>query len=162
GASSRLAHHLDPYAEQIKQWHAEGCNAVVILRFLQNQYQSKCKIGTLRRYIRKICPDLPDPVMVRHTTPGEVMDVDFGFLCKLWDDSQDKFRKAWVFSGRLRHSRKAYRRLVWDQDITTFLLCHIFAFEHFGGVPISVCIDNLKAAVIKSCIDNNMLNRSYK
>ena len=90
------------------------------------------------------------------------MDVDFGFLGELWDDSRQKFRKAWVFSGRLRHSRKAYRRLVWEQDVNTFLLCHILAFERFGGVPEIVCLDNLKAGVIKSCIDNDMLNRSYK
>ena len=42
-------------------------------------------------------------------------------------------------------------------------MCHIHAFlEHFGGVPSRVVLDNLKAGVIKSCIDNDMLNRSYK
>lgn len=153
-------HKLDPYAEKIKEWRAEGVNAVVIQRFLQ--HQCDCKIGAIRRYIKKVCPNLPDPVMVRSTKPGEVMDVDFGFLGKLWDDSQQKFRKVWVFSGRLRHSRKAYRRLVWEQDVNTFLSCHILAFERFGGVPEVVCLDNLKAGVIKSCVDNDMLNRSYK
>jgi transposase len=161
-SSSKPAHQLDPYVEKIKEWHAEGTNAVVIHRFLKAQYQSGCKIGALRRYIRKVCPDLPDPVMVRNTTPGEVMDVDFGFLGRLWDPLEQKFKKVWVFSGRLRHSRKAYRRLVWEQDVVTFLFCHVLAFECFGGVPLIVCLDNLKAGVIKSCIDNNMLNRSYK
>lgn len=155
-------HKLDPYAEKIKEWYAEGVNAVVIQRFLQDHYQCECKIGAIRRYIKKTCPNLPDPVMVRNTKPGEVMDVDFGFLGKLWDEVRQKFRKVWVFSGRLRHSRKAYRKLVWEQDVYTFLFCHILAFECFGGVPEIVCLDNLKAGVIKSCIDNDMLNRSYK
>lgn len=163
GASSpKPVHQLDPYVEKIKEWHAEGITAVVIQRFLKTQYRCECKIGALRRYIRKVCPNLPEPVMVRNTTPGEVMDVDFGFLGRLWDPSQQKLRKAWVFSGRLRHSRKAYRRLVWDQNVGTFLFSHILAFEFFEGVPLVVCLDNLKAGVIKSCIDNNMLNRSYK
>lgn len=64
--------------------------------------------------------------------------------------------------GRLRYSRKAYRRIVWEQDVKTFLKCHILAFEHFNGVVEIVCLDNLKAGVIKSSIDNDLLNRSYK
>lgn len=155
-------HRLDPHAEVIKQWHAEGVNGVVIQRLLKEHRQCDCKIGALRRYINKLCPEQPDPVMVRTTRPGEVMDVDFGFLGQLWDDVHEKFRKAWVFSGRLRHSRKAYRRLVWEQDVKTFLKCHILAFEHFNGVTEIVCLDNLKAGVIKNSIDNDMINRSYK
>lgn len=153
-------HPLDPFIDKIKEWRAQGYNAVVIQGLLQDQ--CKCKIGTLRRYIRKRCPKLPDPVMVRSTKPGEVMEVDFGFLGQLWDDSREKFRKVWFFSARLRHSRKAYRRLVWEQTVEVFLFCHILAFEHFEGIPEVVCLDNLKSGVIKSCIDNDMLNRSYK
>ena len=162
GVAPLRRHQLDLYIEKIKEWHAEGTNAVVIQRFLKTNYQVDCKIGAIRRYINKVCPNLPDPVMVRHTIPGEVMDVDFGYFGKLWDDSQHRLRKVWVFSGRLRHSRKAYRKLVWDQSVETFLFCHILAFESFVGVPKTVVLDNLKAGVIKSCIDNNMLNRSYK
>jgi transposase len=155
-------HQLDPYAEDIKQWRVEGISAVVIQRLLKEMRQCDCKIGALRRYINKLCPEPLDPVMVRTTKPGEVMDVDFGYLGMLWDDSRGKHRKAWVFSGRLRHSRKAYRRLVWEQDVKVFLKCHILAFEHFNGVAEIVCLDNLKAGVIKSSIDNDMVNRSYK
>ena len=36
-----------------------------------------------------------------------------------------------------------------------------YAFEHFGGVPEQVVTDNLKAAVIQSTPDNDMLNRTY-
>lgn len=89
------------------------------------------------------------------------MDVDFGFLGMFWNPATSKFRKIWVFSARLRHSRKAYREVVFDQNITTFSRCHIHAFDHFGGVPLKVVLDNLKSGVIKSCIDNDQLNRSY-
>jgi transposase len=157
-----VSSQLEPYAEKIKQWHADGVNAVVIQRFLKESCQCICEISTLRRHVRKLCPKLSDPVMVRQTKPGEVMDVDFGFLGKLWDEAQGRLKKAWVFSGRLRHSRKAYRKLVWDQTIATFTKCHILAFEYFGGVPEMTCLDNLKAGVIKSSIDNDMLNLSYR
>jgi transposase len=159
---AQAIHPLDLCADDIKQWRVEGINAVVIRRLLKEKHQCNCHISTLRRYINKLCPKMPDPVMVRTAIPGEVMDVDFGFLGKLWDDEQGKFRKAWVFSGRLRYSRKAYRRIVWEQDVKTFLRCHILAFEHFNGVVETVCLDNLKAGVIKSSIDNDLLNRAYK
>ncbi|MBA3817154.1 MAG: IS21 family transposase [Parachlamydiaceae bacterium] len=152
---------LDKYLEQIKQWKSEGYTAVVIKQLLVNQHECPVRIGALRRYINCNCQLPPDPVMVRSTSPGKIMDVDFGFLGYLWDDLSKKFRKAWVFSGRLRHSRKAYRKIVWKQDISTFLMCHIYSFEHFGGIPYQVVSDNLKAAVIKSTTDNDMLNRSY-
>ena len=39
---------------------------------------------------------------------------------------------------------------------------HVHAFEYFGGVPKNCHLDNLKAGVIRSTIDNDMLNRSYQ
>jgi hypothetical protein len=90
------------------------------------------------------------------------MDLDFGFLGYLWDEQLNKLRKAWVFSARLRHSRKAYREIVWKQDTATFLAAHVHAFHHFGGIPKQVVLDNLKAGVIKSCIDNDLINRAYQ
>lgn len=88
---------LGLFADEIKQWRAQGVNAVVIQRFLKEKYQYNCRIGTLRRFINKLCPKILDPVMVRQAKPGEVMDVDFGLLGKLWDTQKEKLRKAWVF-----------------------------------------------------------------
>ena len=53
-----------------------------------------------------------------------------------------------MFSGRLRHCRRAYREVVFDQKQQTFFACHIHAFEWFGGVPEKVTPDNRKAAII--------------
>ena len=48
-----------------------------------------------------------------------------------------------MFSGRLRHCRRAYREVVFDQKQETFFACHMHAFEWFGGVPEKVTPDNL-------------------
>jgi transposase len=160
GSQHQPCHQLDAYTESIRQWCLEGMTAVVIQRLLKEKHIYNCKIGALRRYIRKTFQKPPEPVMIRQTTPGD-MEVDFGFLGYLWDEHIKKFRKAWVFSARLRHSRKAYREIVWKQDTLTFLSAHVHAFRHFGGVPNRVVLDNLKAGVIKSCIDNDMINRAY-
>lgn len=156
-------HPLNAYFGDIQAWHSEGTSAVVIQRLLKQAHEVAFGISTIRRYIRKSFPEVPDPIMTRSSKPGEIMDVDFGFLGMLEDGSPSaKPKRAWVFSARLRYSRKAYRKIVFRQDSVQFNECHIHAFEYFGGVPEEVVLDNLKAGVIKSTIDNDMLNRSYK
>ena len=49
--------------------------------------------------------------------------------------------------GILSYSRKCYSEVVWRQTTDNFLACLENAFEHFGGVPQRLVIDNLKAAV---------------
>jgi transposase len=61
------------------------------------------------------------------------MEVDFGYLGIVYDESENKVRKAWLFSARLRYSRKAYRRIVFTQQQTIFFQCHIEAFEWLEG-----------------------------
>lgn len=158
-----LEHPLNAYYDEIKMWNSEEKSAVVIQRLLKTKYSVSYGIGALRRYIRKSFPKVPDPIMTRAAKPGEIMDVDFGFLGMLEDGTPGgKPKKAWVFSARLRYSRKTYREIVFRQDSMQFNECHIHAFEHFNGVPQQVVLDNLKAGVIKSTIDNSMINKAYR
>ena len=62
------------------------------------------------------------------------MEVDFGHLGLTWDAATRSRKRTWVFSGRLRHCRRAYREVVFDQKQQTFFACHMHAFEWFGGV----------------------------
>ena len=152
-------HPLDLYRDDIEQWKREGYSAVVMHQVLKDQ--CSCDAQTIRRYLNKHFPDQVDPVMIRNTIPGQDLDIDFGYLGKFLDD-EGVIRKAWVFSFRLRHSRRAYREVVLDQSAKTFLLAHIHAFEWFGGVPKNVILDNCKAAIIQCTIDNDMIRRSYQ
>jgi len=56
-------------------------------------------------------------------------------------------RRTHVFRIVLSHSRKAYSEAVYRQTTDNFLCCLENAFIHFGGVPKTLVIDNLKAAV---------------
>jgi len=100
--------------------------------------------------------------MVRSTVPGRDMEVDFGELGRFLDDDDLTVKRVWLFSLRLRHSRMVYREIVLDQTLQTFLMGHIHAFEYFNGVPKNCIVDNLKAAVIRSTIDNDEINRAYQ
>ena len=151
--------HIEPFKEKIESWAKKGYSYVVIHKLLSKKIT--CSETAVRNYIKKHFPEVPKPVMIRNTVAGKHMDVDFGYLGTAIDKEGIQ-RKIWVFSARLRHSRKAYRQIVLTQKQEIFFKAHIYAFEYFGGVPQKVVPDNLKAGVIKSTIDNDLLNRVYQ
>ena len=153
------SHALDPYRDKLEQWNKEGNSAVVIHQLIKDS--CPCDVQAVRRYLKKHFPKEIDPIMVRNTISGHDLDIDFGYLGIFFDD-EGNLRKAWVFSFRLRHSRRAYRCVVLNQNSETFFISHIHAFEWFGGVPKTVILDNCKAAIIQSTIDNDMVRRSYQ
>lgn len=101
--------------------------------------------------------------MRRFTRRGvEGMEVDFGYIGICWDPVTRSRRKTWFFSARLRHSRRVYREVVFDQKQETFFSCHVHAFAYFGGVPKKVAPDNLKAAIIRASWQDPPVNRAYR
>jgi transposase len=99
------------------------------------------------------------------TAPGELAQVDFGYVGRLYDPDTRVLRKAWVFVLVLGYSRHLVCRLVFDQRIETWLQCHAEAFAALGGVPAVLVPDNLKAAVIRAAFGiagTTTLNRSYR
>jgi transposase len=158
-SKTQKSHLLDAYHDDLKRWRQEGHTAVVIYQLLKDK--CSCDAQAIRRYLNKYFPKPIEPVMVRPTVPGQDMDIDFGYLGNFLDD-EGILRKTWVFSFRLRHSRRAYRKVVLDQKISTFLMCHVYAFEWFAGIPKNVILDNTKSAIIQCTIDNDMVRRSYQ
>ena len=113
-------HPLDARRDQIAGWRREGYSFLVIHELLQ-QRGVEYSETTVRRYIHRHFPSPVRPVMRRETKPGEVMEVDFGHLGITWDVATRSRRRTWVFSGRLRHCRRAYREVVFDQKQQTLL-----------------------------------------
>jgi hypothetical protein len=64
--------------------------------------------------------------------------------------AKPKYRRSWVFRAVLSCSRRGYSEAVFRQDTETFLRVLENALRHFGGVPLLLNLDNLKAAVIKA------------
>ena len=91
-----------------------------------------------------------------------VMEVDFAHLGISYDPESRRNRRTYVFSARLRQSRLARRERVFDQKQQTFFVCHIHAFEYFGGVSARVTPDNLKPAVVKASFEEPIVNRAYR
>ena len=78
---------------------------------------------------------------------GEEAQVDFGRGAPVIT-SEGKRRKTHVFRIVLSHSRKGYSEPTFTQATDDFLRALENAFAHFGGVPKTLVIDNLKAAVL--------------
>ena len=161
GEEKRI-HPLDTYREDIERWVNEKTSFLLIHEYLSER-GLKLSESTIRRYIHREFPKVVQrAVMLRETTPGEIMEVDFGYLGLSYDAKEKRSRKTWVFSARLRHSRSAWREICTDQNQETFYRCIIHAFEHFGGVPQKVVPDNLKAAVVKASFQEPEVNRVFQ
>ena len=150
---------LDPHREAIIEWlDKESLTAVKVFERLPSL---GVKVGytTVREYISDI--KKRDEIFVRiHTLPGEEAQVDFGYV-GLTPDNSGKKRKTWIFNMRLSYSRLDYYEKVYDQRVETFIHCHINAFGYFGGIPETVRIDNLKAAILEANFYEPIYQRLY-
>jgi transposase len=72
--------------------------------------------------------------------------VDFGTGAPVIGKDRKK-RRTHVLRVVLSHSRKGYAEVVFRQTTDEFLQALENAFWHFGGVPKTVVIDNLRVAV---------------
>lgn len=135
---------LDKYKEQIKEWHQMGLTGVLIQEKLLKEKSLKVSYASVSRFLLQFkTPEVYIPLIAK---PGEEGQVDFGYLGRFVKDGQTV--KVWCFSMVLSHSRYSYHCLVTDQNVDSFIRCHIRSFEYFGGVPHTAKIDNLKAGVI--------------
>jgi hypothetical protein len=83
------------------------------------------------------------------------------FVLKAFPHSR-RNRKTRLFSVRLRHSRLAWREVVFHQKGPVFFLAHMHAFGYFRGMPRTMVPDNLKAAVLKASWNGPLVNHSYR
>jgi transposase len=159
GETSLFA-QLAAHDEEFQRWHDQKYTAVVMHELIRGRVP--CSLSTVDRYLRFRFPKPVLSVMRRDTIPGRFMEVDFGYLGITYDPDSRRNRRTWVFSGRLRHSRRAWREPCFDQQGPTFFVRHIHAFEFFGGVTDRAMPDNLKAAVLRASFQDPMVNRAYR
>ena len=94
------------------------------------------------------------------TSPGQEAQVDFGYV-GLMKSEAGISRKTYAFVMSLSHSRYRYVEFVFSQDQVTWAQLHINAYQFFGGVPLRIVLDNLKAGVLKPNIYDPTLNETY-
>lgn len=149
-----------PYHEAVVQLRQEGVEMAAIHQRLQERGFAG-SYGAIWRYVQKLEGNLPEITVRVETPPGIEAQVDFGYAGMMLDTT-GKARRAWAFVMTLSYSRHQYVEFVWDQQVATWLSCHRNAFASFGGVPERLVIDNLKAAILRACWDDPLVQRSYQ
>ena len=162
---------LDSFRQEIGELQSRGKAPQAIYDELRQKYP---ELQGKRSALKRLCKRLkkeggvhPEDVRIPvETGPGEVAQVDFGYVGMLYDPDTGVMRKSWVFVMVLGFSRKMYARIVFDQTVPTWLQLHVLAFQALGGVPKVVVPDNLKAAVIRAAFgadrDAQSIQKSYR
>jgi transposase len=126
-----------------------GLSAQRIYQDLVGEHGYAGSYYSVRRLIRKLGGGMPLPYRRMECEPGAEAQVDFGRGAPIVS-ADGKRRGTWVFRVVLSHSRKGYSEVVTRQSTDEFLRCIENAFAHFGGVPGTLVIDNLRAAVTQA------------
>jgi transposase len=144
----RRKRKIDPYVPYLLQRIAVG---VLNARKLYQEIKAlgyEGKESQVRSLVQPYRPRRQSVATVRYETePGEQAQVDwasFGFIVH-----QGKRRRLYAFVMTLGWSRAMYVEFTVSTDMTTWLRCHVHAFEYFGGVPEVILHDNLKTAVVE-------------
>jgi transposase len=138
----------DPWREQIEQALERGLSIQRIYQDLVTERQFAGSYYAVRRFVLRRVGSQELPFRRMECAPGQELQVDFGQAA--WVVEDGRRRRPHLFRGVLSHSRKGYSEAVWRQTTESFIRCLENAFRHFGGVTISVVIDNLKAGVIQA------------
>lgn len=158
-ARGLIASHREWVEEKLK---VPGITAKQIWRLFREEKGTRVGYCTMKRYLRAEFQFKAPVVTVRlEVAPGSQAQVDFGYAGMMRDPTSGKLRKAWAFIMTLSYSRHRFVRFVFRQDVPHWIDCHVRAFGYFGGVPLSVVIDNLKAGVLKPDLYDPTLNRAY-
>lgn len=152
---------LDEFKEYINIQTQKGLSAMRIYQDIKTPEMGYTGgYDTVKKYVSAIKLTKPKTYMVLHSLPGEEAQVDFGYIGTI-RMKNGKYKKAWVFVMELSYSRYMYVRIVFDQSVATFIDCHRKAFKYFAGVPKTVKIDNLKAAILQADFYEPTIQRNY-
>lgn len=139
----------EPFHAVIVDKLEQGLSAKRIWQDLVGDHAFAAKYHSVRRYVQKLNRTSPLPFRRMECEPGAEAQVDFGQGAPV-DQPGGRRKRPHAFRIVLSHSRKAYSEVVWRQSTEEFIRCIENAFWHFGGVPQTLVIDNLKAAVTKA------------
>jgi transposase len=137
-----------PLEEIITQAVVAGLSAQRIYQDLVAGHDFGGGYHSVQRFVRQLVASQPVPFVRMEVEPGQEAQVDFGLGA--WVVVDGKRKRPHLFRIVLSHSRKAYSEVVWRQTTESFIRCLENAFRFFGGVPGTLIVDNLRAAVTRA------------
>lgn len=150
--------------------HKELAKPGVKLVLLHNEYRERCVMNGQTPYMytqfcekyRRWARITKATMRIQHK-PGDAMQVDWaGNTLDICDSVTGELSKAYLFVAVLPCSCYTYAELCNDMKQENWLLCHVHAYNYFGGVTRLLIPDNLKTGVTSNTRYETVLNRSYQ
>lgn len=136
----------EPHQELILAKLEQQLTAQRIFQDLRDEHGFAGSYSSVRRFVERLREATPLPMRRMECAPGEEAQIDFGTGAPVIMP-EGRRCKTHVFRLVLSHSRKAYCEVAYRQTTEDFLRCLENAFWKLGGVPQTLVIDNLRAAV---------------
>ena len=140
----------DPLRSVVEAKVEAGLTAQRIFQDLVTEYGFAGAYNAVKRFVRRLraCEQLPFRRM--ECDPGAEAQIDFGTGAPVITGRDGQRRRTQVLRLVLSHSRKAHSEVFFRQTTDNLLACCENAFAAWGGVPKTLVIDNLKAAVLRA------------
>ena len=163
--------HPTPYAVIDYEYiHSELSKKGVTITLLWNEYCERAYANGEKPYMstqfgdkyRRWARVTKATMRVTHK-PGDTMQVDWaGETIPYYDSITGEEYKAYIFVAALPCSSYLYVEACTDMKQENWLMCHIHAYEYFGGVTRVLVPDNLKTGVTSNTRYETQLNESYR
>ena len=148
GFAPQSRSQCEPWREVLEKGVKEGLSAQRLYQDLVVEHQFAGGYDAVKRFVRQLRQSQPFAFVRMEVEPGAEAQVDFGQGA--WVEVDGKRKRPHFFRVVLSHSRKGYSEVVWRQTTECFIRCLENSFRHFGGVPKTTVIDNLRAAVTRA------------
>lgn len=150
--------------------HEELARPGVTLTLLWNEYCEQCRSNGKIPYMSTQFNDkyhrwakVTKATMRIQHKPGDAMQVDWaGTTIPYFDSVTGAESAAYLFVAVLPCSCYTYVEACNDMKQENWLLCHVHAYEYFGGVTRLLIPDNLKTGVLSNNRYETKLNESYR
>lgn len=139
----------EPFRATIIEGLDRGLSYQRIWQDLKAEHGFDGGYDSVKRFARRLRGATALPFRRMECDPGAEAQIDFGTGAPIVMPDGRR-RKTHVLRVVLSHSRKAYSEVVYRQSAEQFIRCIENALCHFGGVPRTLVIDNLKAAVTRA------------
>ena len=163
--------YASPYTVPDYQWiHTELAKKGVTLTLLWDEYCQKVRsTGGVPYMYTQFCEKyrrwarLTKATMRITHKPGDAMQVDWaGDPLYITDSVTGELTPVYIFVAVLPCSWYTYAEACDDMKMENWLLCHVHAYNYFGGVTRILTPDNLKTGVIKNTRTETVLNKAYQ
>lgn len=157
-------YRVPDYARMHEELASKGVN----LTLLWSEYCTDCYAsGSMPYMYTQFCEKYRQWARLSKATmrikhkPGDTMQVDWaGQTIPIYDHTGGE-SPVYIFVSVLPCSCYAYAEACPDMKSESWLLCHIHAYEYYGGVTRLLIPDNLKTGVIRNDRYETCINKSY-